>query len=229
MPEPEWLNRTVNIDTGCVFGGKLTALRYPELEFVSVTASQTYVQPAKPFSALEEQPPGLSAQQQHDEILDIEDVSGKRIITTRQHGNLTVREENTIAALEVMSRFAMDPRWLVYLPPAMSPSETSQRDGLLEHPDEAFAYYRNEGVSAAICQEKHMGSRAVVVVCRDEDVAQRRFGVAAETIGACYTRTGRRFFNDDLIEGQFLSRVRDAFGQASLWERLETEWACLDC
>ena len=30
VPEPEWLNRTVNIDTGCVFGGKLTALRYPE-------------------------------------------------------------------------------------------------------------------------------------------------------------------------------------------------------
>src|SRR4029077_12532288 len=26
VPEPEWLNRTINIDTGCVFGGKLTAL-----------------------------------------------------------------------------------------------------------------------------------------------------------------------------------------------------------
>ena len=229
VPEPEWLNRTVNIDTGCVFGGKLTALRYPELEFVSVPASYTYVQPAKPFSVLEEQPPALSAQQQHDEILDIEDVTGKRSITTRLHGNLTVREENTIAALEVMSRFAMDPRWLVYLPPAMSPSETSQRDGLLEHPDEAFAYYRHEGVSVAICEEKHMGSRAVVIVCRDEDVARRRFGVADETIGACYTRTGRRFFNEDLIERQFLGRVRDAFGQASLWERLETDWACLDC
>ncbi len=38
VPEPEWLNRTINIDTGCVFGGKLTALRYPEKELVSVPA-----------------------------------------------------------------------------------------------------------------------------------------------------------------------------------------------
>ena len=39
--EPRWLNNTVNIDTGCVFGGKLTALRYPEREFVSVPASRS--------------------------------------------------------------------------------------------------------------------------------------------------------------------------------------------
>ena len=47
--EPEWLNRTINIDTGCVFGGKLTALRYPEKELVSVPAERIYYQPAKPF------------------------------------------------------------------------------------------------------------------------------------------------------------------------------------
>jgi protein phosphatase len=35
-PEAEWLNHTINLDTGCVFGGKLTALRYPEQELVSV-------------------------------------------------------------------------------------------------------------------------------------------------------------------------------------------------
>src|SRR5262249_56848590 len=32
IAEPQWLNRTINIDTGCVFGGKLTALKYPERE-----------------------------------------------------------------------------------------------------------------------------------------------------------------------------------------------------
>jgi protein phosphatase len=47
--EPEWLNRTLNIDTGCVFGGKLTALRYPELELVSVPALKAYCQPARPL------------------------------------------------------------------------------------------------------------------------------------------------------------------------------------
>ncbi|HEY0603006.1 MAG TPA: AAA family ATPase, partial [Herpetosiphonaceae bacterium] len=38
VPEADWLNRTINIDTGCVFGGKLTALRWPERELVSVPA-----------------------------------------------------------------------------------------------------------------------------------------------------------------------------------------------
>ena len=42
VAEPEWLNRTINIDTGCVFGGKLTALRYPEKELVSVPSLQTF-------------------------------------------------------------------------------------------------------------------------------------------------------------------------------------------
>ncbi len=38
--EPRWKNNTVNIDTGCVFGGKLTALRYPERETVFVQSEQ---------------------------------------------------------------------------------------------------------------------------------------------------------------------------------------------
>jgi len=66
VPEPEWLNRTINIDTGCVFGGRLTALRYPEKEIVSVSARHTYAEPARPFLQEEDQAPGLSAQQQHD-------------------------------------------------------------------------------------------------------------------------------------------------------------------
>ena len=40
VPEPLWLNNTVNIDTGCVFGGRFTALRYPEREIVSVPAKR---------------------------------------------------------------------------------------------------------------------------------------------------------------------------------------------
>src|SRR5204862_3298184 len=60
VPEPEWLNRTVNIDTGCVFGGRLTALRYPEKELVCVSAKQTYAEPRKPFLPPEKQAPTLS-------------------------------------------------------------------------------------------------------------------------------------------------------------------------
>ena len=129
VPEPEWLNRTVNIDTGCVFGGKLTALRYPEKEFVSVPAARTYCEPARPFLPEEQQAPKLSAQQAHDEVLDADDVLGKRIVSTRLRGNVTIREANATAALEVMSRFAANPKWLIYLPPTMSPCETSSEAG----------------------------------------------------------------------------------------------------
>jgi protein phosphatase len=58
----------------------------------------------------------------HD--LDLQDVVGKRIIETKFARTVTIREENAIAALEVMTRFAVDPRWLAYLPPTMSPTAT---------------------------------------------------------------------------------------------------------
>src|SRR5205823_1475009 len=167
VPEPEWLNRTINVDTGCVFGGRLTALRYPELDLVSVPAARVYAVPARPFLPEEAAAPALTAQQRQDELLDVEDVIGKRIISTRLRQTVTVREENAIAALEVMSRFAANPKWLIYLPPTMSPPETTRLPGLLEHPAEAFAYFRHEGIPRVICEEKHMGSRAVVVACRD--------------------------------------------------------------
>jgi protein phosphatase len=230
--EPEWINRTICIDTGCVYGGKLTALRYPEQELVSVPAARMYYEPMRPLApAVDETPATLSAQQELDDLLEIEDVIGKRIISTRLRPNITIREENAMAAIEVMSRFAANPKWLVYLPPTMSPSETTKREGLLEHPAEAFEYYRHEGVAHVICEEKHMGSRAVVIVCRDEEAARKRFGVVGEGIGIVYTRTGRRFFTDAnaALEAGLLAHLRDALTAADLWAEFSTDWFIFDC
>jgi len=229
VPEPEWVNGTINIDTGCVFGGRLTALRYPERELVSVAAHRVYAQPSRPFVAPETPSAELSAQQRLDDMLDLADVTGKRIINTRLHNNVTIREENGIAALEVMSRFGVNPKWLVYLPPTMSPSETSKQSGYLEHPTEAFEYFRHNGTPKVVCEEKHMGSRAVVVVCRDEDAARRRFGVLEECNGIVYTRTGRRFFDDVAMESQLLAIVTRSLDRSDFWSRLRTDWVCLDC
>ena len=228
VPEAEWLNGTICVDTGCVFGGKLTALRYPELELVSVPAAKVYCEPVRPLAAEAAAMEGVAAQQAEDSLLDIADVRGKRVIETVFGRSVTVREENAAAALEVMSRFAVDPRWLIYLPPTMSPSETSQRDGLLEHPAEAFDHYRAEGFSEVICEEKHMGSRAVIVVCRDAAAARARFGVTLGETGCVFTRTGRPFFHDAALEAAFLDRLRAALDAAGFWARFETTWFCLD-
>ncbi len=242
VPEPEWLNNTMCIDTGCVFGGSLTALRWPERAFVTVQAHAKYAESKKPFLP-EEQLAPLSLQQQHDDVLDLDDISGKRHIESRLMRTITVRQENAAAALEIMSRFAADPRWVIYLPPTMSPCETSREPGMLEHPREALEYFRTNGVGRVICEEKHMGSRAVVIVCRESDVARKRFGVApsvtksallgpnaaAETLGLIYTRTGRPFFNDRATEQALLRRLRDSITKSGLWDELQTDWLCLDC
>jgi polynucleotide kinase-phosphatase len=221
--QPEWVNRTICVDTGCVFGGRLTALRYPERALVSVPASRVYYQPARPLG------PPPTAPADRDGLLDLDDVLGKRIVATRLAGSVTVLEENAAAALEVMSRFAIDPRWLVYLPPTMAPCETSGRADLVEHPAEALDYFRRQGVERVVCERKHMGSRAVVVLCRDQDAARRRFGVGGGPAGACYTRTGRRMLGDPATEGALLERVRGAMEDAGLWRSLDSEWVVLDC
>ncbi len=256
VPEPEWVNNTICIDTGCVFGGKLTALRYPERELVSVPAARVYYEPARP--------PGAAQPARPEAGLDISDVLGRRVIETRLTGRaITIREENAAAALEVMSRFAVDPRWLIYLPPTMSPAgppgppdwPASAAEptgttrppgpagpaglpgptglpgpsGLLEHPAGVFAAYRAAGVGDLVCEEKHMGSRAIVIACRDESVAARRFGIASDDPGVIYTRTGRSFFSEKQIGAEMLSRVQSAITAAGLWDELGTDWLALDC
>ena len=223
-PVAEWVNDTICIDTGCVFGGKLTALRYPERELVEVPAARVYMEPVRPLLPERE----ATGQQDADAMLDIEDVHGKRTIATRLGGAVRVEPENAAAALEVMSRFAIDPRWLIYLPPTMSPPETSKREGLLEHPDEAFGYFARLGIARVIAEEKHMGSRAVAIVARDAEAARRRFAVEDGKAGVIYTRTGRAFFADDALEAALVARIGAAAGKAGLWDELGTDWLCLD-
>lgn len=205
-PTLEWANNTLCLDTGCVFGGRLSALRYPERETVSVDARAVHYEPAKPF-------PSTVVGQRGEDELRLDDVVGKRVVETGAMGRVTVTAENAAGALEVMSRFALHPRLIPYLPPTMSPVATSRRDGYLEHPDEAFTQFAEWGIGRVVCEEKHMGSRAVVHLTADG--------------GSVYTRTGRAFFSHELTT-TLVERVRNAATSAGLLDELGTDWLLLD-
>jgi polynucleotide kinase-phosphatase len=229
-PKAEWVNNTICVDTGAVFGGSLTALRYPTRELVSVPAARVYYEPARPLGVPASTPdsgglPGAGA------ILDagpasatvrpaatalprIADVTGRRWIDTG-YGRVAVAAENSAAALEVMGRFAIDPADLYWLPPTMAPCSTSTVEGYLEYPTEAFADLGGQGVDRVVCECKHMGSRVVALV-------------RADGSGALYTRTGRPFFSDQDVNTAVLVRLRAAADAAGLFDELAAGWVLLD-
>ncbi|MFT3943368.1 MAG: polynucleotide kinase-phosphatase [Ancrocorticia sp.] len=203
-PRLVWINNTLCLDTGCVFGGRLSALRYPERQTVQVDARAEYYAPVKPFT---------SALSRGDDELRLTDVVGARHVETEYLGRIKIGADSAAGALEVMSRFALHPRMLPYLPPTMSPVATSKRQGYLEHPDEAFAQFADWGIGEVICEEKHMGSRAVVMLHPER--------------GAVYTRTGRPFF-DMQTQREFLGRMTAAARAAGIFEQVSSDWLLFD-
>ncbi|MBI5779968.1 MAG: polynucleotide kinase-phosphatase [Planctomycetes bacterium] len=228
VEEAEFANNTIDIDQGCVFGGRLTALRYPERELIYVEAKAQYYTPTKTFSkeADEKEKSNLTKQQRYDHYLDITEFIGKKFISVHGKGMITVFPEQIEAAIEVVSRFCVDHRWLTYIPPTMSPCETSQLSNYLEYPTEAFSYYKKRGIPNVICEEKHMGSRAILILCKDEKACLNRFGL--EAIGQCYTRTGRQFFKDNELQQKFLRRLVESLTANNWWEKFDTDWVIID-
>lgn len=203
--ELTWINNTLCLDTGCVFGGALSALRYPEREVVQVPAEQVWSEPIRPLAA--------DTDTRTDDDLRLSDLLEDGGVQTSLLGRVTIKPENAAGALETMSRHALAPEWLPYLPPTMAPADTSHSGGFLEHPLPAFGWFGNVGVPQVVCEEKHMGSRAVLWIRPDD--------------GVIYTRTGRAFLAAAPMR-DLVDRVRLACARAGVFDQLESDWVLLD-
>ena len=225
VEEARWLNNTMCLDTGCVFGGSLTALRWPEREIVAVPALQEYYAPVRP-------PAQATADQDtrspNGAMPDATLVQGPQTISTRLQGSVKVSSEHNSSALETISRWGIHPRLMVYLPPTVSPGPVSRRQDWLERPEEVLDYYHEAGIGRIVAEEKHMGSRGVILLGRSTEAIQRRFGADYGGGGVIYSRQGRRFFDREEIEHLALQHLREAAAAAGLWDDLETDWLLLD-
>ncbi|MEK4062718.1 MULTISPECIES: polynucleotide kinase-phosphatase [unclassified Paenibacillus] len=217
-PYPTLVKNTVNIDQGAVFGGSLTAYRYPEQQFVAVKAHRDYAQdPDSPLIRWERgrfSPPNLR-----------KFVEGYSVMTAA-YGELSVRGEFVKAAIDTVSHFTIPLEDLVYIPPTMSPAPAVSADeSYLEHPREAFAYYRKQGVETMIAEKKHMGSRAILMLFRDKEAAVSYVG--RPTLGTIYTRTGRAFFDKE-TESEVLAKLNADLRKADYFVRHDTDLLLLD-
>ena len=123
-----------------------------------------------------------------------------------------------------MSRFAIDPRWLVYLPPTMSPDGDVAARTLLEHPEEAFAYYRAAGVArGGLRGEAHGLARDRGRLPR-RGVARARFGVRRRDRRDLHAHRARPFF-DDAANRRPRAAARRRRPRRAVGE-LATDWLC---
>lgn len=217
-PYPTIVNDTVNIDQGVVFGGMLTAWRMPERQAVSVPARQDYAgDPDSPLRRWERRRFAAPNLRKFTEGFAVQ--TGSRM-------NVSIHGEQARAAIDTFSHFTVPLEELVYMPPTMSPPPGScSVDGYLEHPRDAFQYYRAQGVTRMVAEKKHMGSRAVLLLFRDEAAGLQWVG--RPMLGNIVTRSGRSFFDPE-TEREVLSRLHADLRENGYFERHSTEFVLLD-
>jgi polynucleotide kinase-phosphatase len=217
-PTPLLINNTINIDQGVVFGGSLTAFRYPEREFVSVKAKEDYSgtpdNPLKEWEKNRLNPPNIG-----------KFINGYSVLT-EELGEVKIHQDIVKPAIDTVSHFTIPIEQLIYIPPTMSPTpKPSALDGFLEHPKEAIDYYRSQGIQTLVAEKKHMGSRAILFLFKDTESSKKHTGI--DSLGVIYTRTGRRFF-DIAIEEQIVGRINQNLHENGYFEKYGTDYLLLD-
>jgi protein phosphatase len=224
IPEPSWQNNTVNIDTGCVFGGELTALRYPERSTIAVPAQTIWCQPSRPMHWIGVQ----KSTQAVDHSISMATISPQMLVSTSDGYNLNLDEATYTHLLAHVSERAVHARWLLYAPPSYGPPTVSPIAGLLEHPAQAIDYYRKKSVTLLAARPMLHGTTVTIVLCRDAAVATQRFGLDNQGIGAIYTRSGRPYFGEVAETQLRLGQMARALEAADVWSLLKSDWLCLE-
>ncbi|PJN91115.1 polynucleotide kinase-phosphatase [Bacillus sp. mrc49] len=217
-PQPLLINNTINIDQGAVFGGALTAFRYPEGEVISVQASQNHSgddeNPLKEWERNRLNPPNIGRF-----------INGYSVLTEKM-GEIKVQQDIVKSAIDKLSHHTIPIEQLIYIPPTMSPTPSpSSAAHYLEHPREAIDYYRSNGIQTMIAEKKHMGSRAILFLFRDKEASKTYTGF--ESLGVIHTRTGRRFF-DVQTEEQLLFKINQDLHESGYFETYDTDYLLLD-
>jgi protein phosphatase len=220
VAEAEWFRGTICLDTGCVCGGRLTALRWPERELVAVPARRAWSGSARgvlPPRAVAPRPvwspaPPLPAPEE-------------------TVARLRARAATLADGAAGGDRAEREPRawgpYVVHLPPTMSSCDPGHAGRPLEHPLDAMAHYARQGLRALVCEEKHTGVRVVAVVCRDAAAARRRFGAVDGSAGAIHSRVGRAVLSPQ-AEAAVVAAIRSGADRAGVWDTLAADWLCLD-
>ncbi|MFA9557741.1 polynucleotide kinase-phosphatase [Evansella sp. AB-rgal1] len=217
-PKPLLINNTINIDQGVVFGGELTAFRYPEKEFISVKAEKDYSNSASnPLKELEKKrldPPNIS-----------KFINGYSVVTD-DYGEIKIAKEYAIPSIDAVSHFTVPMEEIMYIPPTMSPTpHPSVLEDYLEHPKEVIEYYRSKGIERMVAEKKHMGSRGILLLFKNKESGLKFVG--RETLGVIYTRAGRKFFQDELAN-EILQRLHEGLMNNKYFDRYKTDYVLLD-
>lgn len=209
-------NNTLNIDSGGYCGHFLTALRYPEMELVQEKVMKSFV-PDEENPILQQQKKRFNPPSYTKFLEDFE--------VTTAHGKVFASKKYTKEALEFASTRMDRMEHAFYIPPTMSPTPTtSELADFLEHPKEAFEYYREKGVSHVVCQKKHMGSRAYITLYKTEEVAKEYTNI--KTLGKILSRNSAPFFKKD-VEEKVVKQLHEDL--QPYFEKNQTDFILLDC